>query len=58
VPNDPTPSSAGFSGAGNPNTQKHSRRCAKGKVKKQGKCLKRTRRAKHHHKRHSTRANG
>jgi hypothetical protein len=58
VPNDPTPSSAGFNGAGNPSTQKHSRRCAKGKVRMKGKCLKRTRKAKRHHNRHTTRANG
>jgi hypothetical protein len=57
VPNDQTPSSASFSGAASHGTPKHSRRCAKGKVKKQGKCLKRKSKAKRHN-RHSTRANG
>jgi hypothetical protein len=58
-PNDQTPSSANFSGPGNPKAARHSSRCAKGKVRKKARCVKHhTRKHKRHHPRHSTRANG
>jgi len=56
VPNDPTPASSGFEGAGNVTEQPTVTRkpCAKGKVKRRGKCVPRHRkhrRATRHHRR-------
>jgi len=59
VPNDPTPASAGFRGPGDPSARKHSRRCAKGKVRRRGKCRKRQARHAHPRRNHNaTRSHG
>ena len=51
APNDPTPGSSSFEGAGNVVEEKPSPRCAKGKVHSKGRCV-----AKKHHKRSHHRA--
>lgn len=57
VPNDPTPASSSFNGAGNVTPVKP--RCKKGRVRRGGKCRTPKRHAKKHHRRNpSTRSNG
>jgi len=53
APNDPTPASSAFQGAGNVKEGTAKPRCAKGKVRKAGKsrCVKKKNKAKKHHKR-------
>ena len=53
-PNDPTPASAAFEGAGNVR-EPTAKPCKKGKVRRHGKCVRKHRKAKH--KRHHRRAN-
>ncbi len=38
-PNDPTPASASFKGAGSPSAKEPRRRCAKGKARRKGRCV-------------------
>jgi hypothetical protein len=57
-PNDATPASSSFEGAGNVSEPKASR-CTKGKVHRHGRCVKRRRHAKKHaHRRTATRSHG
>ena len=51
VPNDSTPASSSFEGAGNVVERQTPARCAKGKVRRQGRCVARKHHAAKHHKR-------
>jgi hypothetical protein len=58
VPNDPTPGSSSFEGAGNVAEPKAGR-CGAGKVRRHGRCLKKRHAKKHaKHRRHTTRSHG
>ncbi len=46
APNDPTPASASFRGAGNPSSKASRGRCAKGKARRKGRCVARHKQAK------------
>jgi hypothetical protein len=58
-PNDPTPASSSFEGAGNV-SEPRAGRCSKGKVHRHGRCVKRRRHAKKHgrHQKTATRSHG
>ena len=56
APDDPTPASSSFQGAGNVDEAAAGKGCPKGRVRKSGKCVKKHRRAKH--KRHADRGRG
>jgi hypothetical protein len=59
VPSDPSLSSAAFNGPGDPSVRKrHVRRCAKGKVRRRGKCHKRGPKSSAHRKHTATRSHG
>jgi hypothetical protein len=53
-PNDPTPASAGFRGAGNVKKAAKAR-CAKGKARRRGRCVAKHKRARHKHQRKANR---
>jgi DNA-binding beta-propeller fold protein YncE len=57
-PNDPTPASSSGEFAGNVKEEKPKPHCAKGKVRRSGKCLSKHKRIKHHHNRHANRNGG